>query len=230
MKVLEITSYVGCPNMCHYCPQDLIIDSYKGDNEMTLDAFVLIMANVPKDVRIDFTGFSEIFYHAHGSQMIRYACEQGYQVVLYTTLKRFTHYDAEVLRGCKFLEVGFHQFPGFDLQEFNNSKNLFERIVQQGRTIEITGEHLWSRAGNVFDTPENKGAFHCRSADKDFDHNVVVPNGDVYICCMDYGLKHKIGNLLETPYNDLDRSVLTNLSHQSESKIICRKCELFRND
>ena len=23
---------------------------------------------------------------------------------------------------------------------------------------------------------------------KDFDHNVVLPNGDVYLCCQDYGL------------------------------------------
>ena len=28
-------------------------------------------------------------------------------------------------------------------------------------------------------------------------YNVLIPNGDVQLCCMDYGLDAKIGNLLE---------------------------------
>lgn len=30
-----------------------------------------------------------------------------------------------------------------------------------------------------------------------YDHNVLLPNGDLVICCMDYSIKHKIGNLIE---------------------------------
>lgn len=30
-----------------------------------------------------------------------------------------------------------------------------------------------------------------------YDHNVLLPNGDVVLCCMDYGLKHRLGNLLD---------------------------------
>ena len=31
-------------------------------------------------------------------------------------------------------------------------------------------------------------------------HNVLIPNGDVHLCCMDYGLESNGGNLLENDY------------------------------
>lgn len=34
-------------------------------------------------------------------------------------------------------------------------------------------------------------------------HNVLLPNGDVSLCCMDYGLDHIIGNLHEQSYEDV---------------------------
>ena len=36
-----------------------------------------------------------------------------------------------------------------------------------------------------------------------YDQNVLLPNGDVVLCCMDYSLKHRIGNLLRQNYSDL---------------------------
>jgi hypothetical protein len=38
---------------------------------------------------------------------------------------------------------------------------------------------------------------------EDLYHNVVLPNGDVSLCCMDYGLKHIIGNIYEQEYDDI---------------------------
>ena len=34
-------------------------------------------------------------------------------------------------------------------------------------------------------------------------HNVLLPNGDVSLCCMDYGLDHILGNLFEQNYQDI---------------------------
>ncbi len=36
-----------------------------------------------------------------------------------------------------------------------------------------------------------------------YDHNVLLPDGSVVLCCMDYSLKHKLGNLLEQDYYDI---------------------------
>lgn len=47
----------------------------------------------------------------------------------------------------------------------------------------------------------------------DFNINVMLPNCDVVLCCNDYGLKHKLGNLLETNYNNLIREQDYELCH-----------------
>jgi hypothetical protein len=62
-----------------------------------------------------------------------------------------------------------------------------------------------------------------------YDHNVMLPNGDVYLCCMDYGLKHRIGNLFTGDYWSLFSSDGMNdlrvaNMHYGCSESICRKC------
>ena len=228
MKTLEITSYIGCPNMCHYCPQKLLKSEYVGVGVMTLDDFGRMLDNVPKDVRIDFSGFSEIFFHPQGSELIRASCTRGYNTILYTTLEGFDIHSVDILKGLSFGEVVFHQWPRVDLEEFNRKIKIFTTEIQDGRVAEITPQWEWSRAGNVKERKPLRGKFNCLYAAKDFNHNVLLPNGDVHICCQDYGLKHKIGNLLETNFDDLDRSGLVELSNQEDSDIICRKCELFQ--
>lgn len=36
-----------------------------------------------------------------------------------------------------------------------------------------------------------------------YDQNVLLPNGDVVLCCMDYGLERRLGNLLEQDYFEI---------------------------
>ena len=50
-------------------------------------------------------------------------------------------------------------------------------------------------------------------------HNVVLPNGDVSLCCMDYGLEHIIGNLLDQEYEDVIPK------HNTCFFNLCRFCE-----
>jgi radical SAM protein with 4Fe4S-binding SPASM domain len=228
MKCLEITSYVGCENNCCYCPQDKLINVYQDKCGMSLMDFIDILANVPKDVRIDFSGFSEIFLHPEGAHMIAHSIHCGYKTVLYTTLVGFCNQDIQTLKGLHFTEVVFHQFPGVDVLGFNRKKEIFKKEIQDGRTAEITDTNLWSRAGNVFNTERKYGEFACLFAGKEFNHNVVLPNGDVYICCMDWSLKHKIGNLFTTNFNDLNRSGLVEMSNEIDTDILCRNCELFQ--
>lgn len=76
---------------------------------------------------------------------------------------------------------------------------------------------MWSRAGNLIGEailkPElNNFNFSkitriepnvtCFCVERLY-HNVVLPNGDVSLCCMDYGLEYIIGNILMQEYEDL---------------------------
>ncbi len=60
--------------------------------------------------------------------------------------------------------------------------------------------------------------------------NQLLPNGDVFICCMDWELKYYLGNLLHSDYNSLFKSktfkdILKGFK-DSNSDILCRFCEL----
>lgn len=61
--------------------------------------------------------------------------------------------------------------------------------------------------------------------------NILLPNGDVVLCCMDFGQKHILGNLLSSNYESLFKSdeynkVLKGLKDDSLD-ILCRYCFLY---
>ena len=49
-------------------------------------------------------------------------------------------------------------------------------------------------------------------------HNVVLPNGDVSLCCMDYSLEKILGNLFVDEYDDIMPAPLTTFD-------MCGRCE-----
>ena len=78
--------------------------------------------------------------------------------------------------------------------------------------IDIEAEKMISRAGNLSnvknDFEKKLGSLSCNISSHDgledrFDANTLLPNGDVTLCCMDYGLKNIIGNLTRMDYNSL---------------------------
>lgn len=57
--------------------------------------------------------------------------------------------------------------------------------------------------------------------------NVLLPSGEVVLCCNDYGLKYKLGNLLIDSYKNLFKSenykkVIK--KQTSGEDVICRYC------
>ena len=77
--------------------------------------------------------------------------------------------------------------------------------------------------------PHNTFSLLCASTPY-YDHNVVLPNGDVALCCMDYALKHIIGNLLKTDYWSLFVSPemghvrIENQKKEFSKCSICKQC------
>ena len=64
-----------------------------------------------------------------------------------------------------------------------------------------------------------------------FDHNVMLPNGDVLLCCMDYARRHVLGNLLRQDYAALFAGaemgrvrVRAMGAVGDDAELICRKC------
>lgn len=104
--------------------------------------------------------------------------------------------------------VGFKEekIHGLKYKLFINRKDSLEKPI--------------SRAGNLFPVQSKQGKLICGKS-IDFNQNVMLPNGDVYLCCMDYSLKHKLGNIFETNFNDLTRKSQYKLCRTCEFSIIC---------
>ena len=64
-----------------------------------------------------------------------------------------------------------------------------------------------------------------------YDHNVLLPNGDVVLCCMDYGLQNIVGNLFTGTYEDIFRSRQMNEVRVRSMEVgnnvthICKNCD-----
>lgn len=171
---------------------------------MSIDTFRKILKNVPSEIDIHFSGFSELFFHPQAMEFIDEACKE-HEVVIYTTTNGMTQETADKLSNYTFKEFHVH------LNQKKTDITLNFPVIYD--TIDDTNRI--SRGGNLWEVPEHQGV--CMNS-PEFKQNVVLPSGDVVLCCMDYGLKHIIGNLLTTKWDDLKRD---------EQYEICNKCEKF---
>ena len=93
--------------------------------------------------------------------------------------------------------------------------------------------NIHSRAGNVEGVeprPRLSGHIRCNASEgMALNHNILLPNGDVSLCCMDFGVKHIVGNLLTDEYVDLFRSEEHNKvvagMYVDTMDILCRQCD-----
>jgi hypothetical protein len=75
---LEITTMIPCPVRCmKYCPQEVLVKRYKSTPIMDMDTFMRCIANVPQNVQIWFSGFSEPFANPRCMNMIKTVYEMG---------------------------------------------------------------------------------------------------------------------------------------------------------
>lgn len=92
--------------------------------------------------------------------------------------------------------------------------------------------NMHDRAGNLKSenvrSKVNQGQITCINCGTDIHHNVLLPDGTVLLCCMDYGMKHVLGSLLEQSYEEILHSaeaerVRKGMSDEQED-ILCRSC------
>jgi radical SAM protein with 4Fe4S-binding SPASM domain len=73
-----------------------------------------------------------------------------------------------------------------------------------------------------------KGKIKCNLCNRQLNHNVLLPDGSVLLCCMDYGMEYVLGNLLTGCYTDLFTNgvhrEIVQLMDNEESELICRRC------
>jgi len=261
MAHLEITTHIGCKNNCRYCPQENLISSYtKRSNimQMPFSTFKKCLDKLPKSVRIDFSGMAEPWLNPRCTEMLLYAHECGFKIAVFTTLVGMNLSDIDKIKNIPFECFSVHLPDGDGLMDvkvdntylkkitkINNSsiKNMRFKIfgnlhpeIKKSGIEELFSRKALSRAGNIDN--ENiaqqitlkKGKLTCRY-DR-FYGNILLPNGDVLLCCMDYAMKHIIGNLVSSNYKSLFdsaefRKVKKGLTNDSMD-LLCRKCSFSK--
>lgn len=108
------------------------------------------------------------------------------------------------------------------------------------KAVQILGENyevfssLQDRAGALDDdrlirrkTPQGK--ISCTECGQQLNHNVLLPDGTVILCCNDYGMKHVLGNLLQSSYEEIMHGecssfIKRGMTQDFKADILCRQC------
>ncbi len=98
-----------------------------------------------------------------------------------------------------------------------------------GQPVADFSHGLYSRAGNLKDRAIPRKTGRLKELPCMY-HGVLLPNGDVALCCQDYSIKSVLGNLTRQSYESLYtgaefKRILRGLSDENED-IICRNCEV----
>jgi hypothetical protein len=113
------------------------------------------------------------------------------------------------------------------LEYIRDSNIAHLRVVSMGTLPDVIkdifplvqGAKMYSRAGNLqkeellkprlaslrdmyLAVDNGEGVISCNSPEG-YHHTVMLPNGDVSVCCQDYELKHIVGNILTQEYVDI---------------------------
>ena len=98
MKSLEITTQIGCPLMCTFCPQDKLQQAYKhSTKKMTIETFSIVLEKLPLDVEIVFAGYTEPWANKLCNTFVELALQKGFNIQIYTTLYNITAEECDRL-------------------------------------------------------------------------------------------------------------------------------------
>lgn len=259
--ILEISTRIGCSVNCKHCPQSLLCGKYKGVKEMALDDFKKIVDKVPLRIAIVFSGFCEPFLNKDCVEMIEYAHKRGHQIWLYTTLVGLDRDKWDRIKEIPFAIFNVHlpdknEYANIPVNEdyfelldeiiknkanemiFSSQDEIEPSVLEHIPDGSKWAKKLHDRAGNltgdeVTHKERVKGKIYCGKEGRKLENSVVLPNGDVVLCCMDFGLTRVLGNLLESSYLEIysGKSIeeYRALMDCEDSDIICRKCEYAKS-
>lgn len=255
---IGITTVAGCRVNCSYCPQEVFLKKYYSNSnaQRKLDfiEYQKILSNIPTEVQINFAGFSEPFLNDECKEMVLYTAKKGHRVNIFTTMVGLTK---EIIEEIFEYAYWVLHLPGndetnividdlyIDSLKFMFEKNKIDRRIQYisvpsgginsmlvpyiPSDIEID-TYCMDRAGNVECgiKTKNSGSLTCRRTYNRLDQNVMLPNGDLVLCCQDWELRYILGNLKDTAYIDILESQNADKIRKEmaagKENMICQQC------
>lgn len=232
---------------CLDCPQALLRSKYEGVKDLNFEDYKRAIDKVPEGTRIDFSGMCEPFANPRCADMILYAWSKGFPLALYTTLQGATRDDYEKLRAVRYQVATIHLPDCEGRSHFNITDEYLELVgLWECHNYSCHGQldervkpymrhnnlitYMHDRAGNVECRPHRtidpNVSLNCMTSGKGMNHNVLLPNGQVLMCCMDYGMTGVFGNLFTNTYDEVVYSPEACKMRYTLTKgeSICRHC------
>jgi len=260
---LEVTTKIGCPVNCDYCPQSLFLSQYKSEiMNLSLDNFKLAIDKLPENSTISFAGFSEPMMNSDAVDMIEYVYSKNHKIMLLTTLVGMTIQQYDRIRHLNWDHFSIHLPDNKGKTKINITQdyiNLLTYVVSNPPNgMFLCNHHLGDvhdsikhiiSSSNLLTIHDRAGAVKTSDAivkDLDIKGNikcghrflfnypngsgVLLPNMDVILCCSDFGLQYRLGNLMNSSWNEIMNSetmqyVISSLTDESKDSL-CRKCFL----
>ncbi|WP_027583755.1 SPASM domain-containing protein [Bradyrhizobium sp. Ai1a-2] len=224
---------------------------------LRLEDFKRCLARVPAAVDISFAGYSEPWLNPNCTEMVEHAYACGHDIRIFTTLVGMNGRDLRRLLALRFRVFVVHVFDDGAYMNsrlvrqkyFDLIRQLVDADISSIRFVVVGEVHpniveivpaealvrtsaLSSRGGSVdpkMVEPRQSvvGALTC--ADERQYRNVLLPNGDVTLCCMDFERRHVLGNLLREKYEELFEGPIfceiVDRMNGMEGFLLCRMCE-----
>jgi radical SAM protein with 4Fe4S-binding SPASM domain len=127
--------------------------------------------------------------------------------------------------------------PGVQIMTMSDGEKIYPTLP---KNIVSQSWPMYTRANNLdtsvlkgqpfVESPMHEFLTRC-SRDSKLTQNVLLPNGDLALCCMDYGLKHIIGNILTHTYEEIQQGpAMTKIREMSNElgynkKLLCKSCD-----
>jgi hypothetical protein len=237
---LSITTIVGCPVQClKYCPQELIVASYKGDKAMTLDMFRSFISTVPASTDLYIGGFSEPLVNQEAVAMMEWASTRGHRIRLFTTLVGFKREDVERLCRIPYEMVVLHLPDAFEISHIpitdeylynlgyitKHVKNL--RFMNMGDLDFITNHREDVARGIDWGWHTTNKRFCAFMESPRYE---LMPNGEVYFCCECSCLTMRVGSLYENTYPELAaKHEALSRQYRNDMDSLCSRCCLSQS-
>lgn len=228
---------------------------------MSMDTFKQCIDKIPDYITIDFSGMCEPWLNPQCTDMVEYAAKAGHPIRIFTTLVGMAMNDIERLGRLEVEQLVLHLPDAQGNASIPVDADYIKRLSVMIHTVEARnkgischgtlaqkvvplidqswniGSELIDRAGNLeledIKHQETPGEIFCDLCGFELNHNVLLPDGSVVLCCMDYGMKHILGNLLTQSYEEIvSGEVMNGLRdglHAGNSEILCHSCSNARS-
>lgn len=230
--------------------------------EMSFGDFKTCLSKLIPGSGIAVGGMVEPFVNKNCANMLKYADGKGFSIALDTTLQGMTKADFEIIKDIKFEHFQLHIPDEEGNAHFNITEEYLQMLKKVIDHFKITGfschgtvHHLvkdilkqdvplftsmMNRAGNLdyddLSVYDHKGIIECNSgSDKITGWNFeVLPNGTLTLCCMDYGMDHILGNLVEQEWEEIvtgeEFLKIEKGMYDENISLLCRKCPVARRN